>query len=73
MRTFLLISSIVILSACDEESYIPKPPTYLRLELPDHKYERYTDACNYTFDIASIFEVNPSYFHLPLIDCLPYS
>ena len=59
LKTFLTISILTIAtSSCEEESYIPKPPTYLRLELPDHTYKTHTDDCAYTFDIADLYEVN---------------
>ena len=55
-----LISSILVLTAlisCDEESFIPKPPTYLRLELPDHKYRTYEDDCPYILAVPELFKV----------------
>ena len=53
---FVPIALIVLLS-CDEETYIPKPPTHLRLELPDHTYSNHKDSCQYSFDVASIYTV----------------
>jgi gliding motility-associated lipoprotein GldD len=36
---------------------IPKPPTYLRLELPQHTYNTYKSNCDYHFEAASIFTI----------------
>jgi len=60
MKNLLIPFVLFLLFACEEEIYIPKPPTYLRLELPDHKYENYVDSCQYSFDLASIYEVEKS-------------
>jgi gliding motility-associated lipoprotein GldD len=52
----------VLLTACGgNELLIPKPPTYLRLDLPEHTYKLYSDACPYEFEVASIFKVKPVY------------
>ncbi|NRA12167.1 MAG: hypothetical protein HRT57_09460 [Crocinitomicaceae bacterium] len=53
-----VLMSLVVLSSCgDEEINIPKPPAYLRLELPDHTYTKYVDSCQYSFDLPSIYTV----------------
>jgi gliding motility-associated lipoprotein GldD len=56
MKRFLIIA--LLLTACSgEEIAIPKPPTYLRLELPDHSYMKYKSNCGYSFDASKIFMV----------------
>lgn len=59
MKSVLLIFSIllVILTSCEEETPIPKPPAYLRTELPDHTYKMYRDSCNYKFELAELYSV----------------
>lgn len=52
----LLLTSLL---SCSEESLIPKPPTYLRLELPDHAFIPFSDNCPYTFEISKIYAVKP--------------
>lgn len=50
---------LVLLSgffSCETEQTIPKPPTYLRLELPDHTYTPLKDDCPFTFDIAKPYK-----------------
>ena len=43
---------------CREETYVPKPPTYLRLELPNHEYDQYKDEdCPYSFSIQKLYTV----------------
>lgn len=53
--SFFLLS--IVLSSCEEEHFVPKPPTYLRLELPDHSYREYSDDCPYIFSIPEIYKV----------------
>lgn len=57
MKHLIILLVIFILVGCDDEVLIPKPPTYLRLELPDHKYTELQDDCSYDFKIASIYSV----------------
>ena len=55
-----LISALLLLTiliSCGEETFIPKPPTYLRLELPDHKYMTYEDDCPYILTVPELFKV----------------
>lgn len=49
----------LLLSACGSDQLpIPKPPTYLRLELPEHNYRTYNDPnCPYTFDIPELYTI----------------
>ena len=57
MRKLIIPLMALLLFACGEDTFIPKPPTYLRLELPDHTYENYKDSCQYSFDLPSIYTV----------------
>lgn len=57
LKTLFVPVALVLLFSCEEEIYIPKPPTYLRLELPDHTYTNYKDSCQYSFDLATIYSV----------------
>lgn len=55
---FGLLSAVFIISSCTQnEILIPKPPTYLRLELPEHTYTQFKDECPYTFEISSLYKV----------------
>lgn len=57
MRLLLLFTVLIIVASCTEPSYTPKPPTYLRLELPEPSYEKYKDSCSYTFEISNLYQV----------------
>ena len=47
-----------LLSACGgKDISIPKPPTYLRLNLPDHTYKLFSDDCPYEFEVSEICKV----------------
>jgi gliding motility-associated lipoprotein GldD len=54
----LLMLIILLTAACSDEGImVPKPPTYLRLELPEHSYTTYKGNCGYSFDAAKIFKI----------------
>lgn len=51
----LFIIGSFLTSCGSDEIPIPKPPTYLDVNLPEHKYIHYSPDCPYSFDIPSIF------------------
>lgn len=51
------ICSLVIVSCGSNEIPVPKPPTYLRLDLPGHKYIKFNDGCSYTFEVSKLYKV----------------
>lgn len=53
----ILLLLFVFTSCEDNELLIPKPPTYLRTELPAHKYKTFSDDCPYTFQVSELFTV----------------
>jgi gliding motility-associated lipoprotein GldD len=53
----LLLALLIFAPGCDEEINIPKPPTYLRLEIPDHSYKVFDDPCPYRFEISELYAV----------------
>ena len=58
MKVFALMMVILLfITSCGDELLIPKPPTYLRSELPSHEYVHYTSGCGYHFDISKQYEV----------------
>ncbi len=59
MRYFILVLAVFTLIACEEENYVPKPPTYLRLDLPEHAYAAYEDDCPYILETPEIYTVKP--------------
>jgi gliding motility-associated lipoprotein GldD len=59
MKIVGLIFTMIVLASCGgNEILIPKPPTYLRLNFPDHSYKLFTDNCPYTFEISKMFKVD---------------
>lgn len=58
MRSLWIMMLLFLIAGCGEEMLVPKPPTYLRLELPEHKYIQYSDEnCPYTFSVQELFTV----------------
>lgn len=57
MKAQFLLSFLILTSCGNDEILIPKPPTYLRLELPPHTYKEYVSQCGYRFDASSILKV----------------
>lgn len=58
MKAIYILVILTLACACGgSEIPIPKPPTYLRLDLPDHTYSIYKSQCNYSFESSKIFTV----------------
>jgi gliding motility-associated lipoprotein GldD len=55
----LFLSSFLALKSCKgRKNHIPKPPTYLKLELPPKNYNIYSDTiCSISFKIPDYFKV----------------
>ncbi len=63
MSKFILLSlSILILfSSCGgNETFIPKPPTYLRIDLPERNYAEFDDSCAFKFEIPTYSKISKS-------------
>ena len=58
MKILILITALFLFVSCGGNTIlIPKPPTYLRMNLPKHSYSVYSDGCPYSFEIAKSFKV----------------
>lgn len=57
-------------SCGDDELTIPKPPTFLRTELPDHAYTTYKDHARFTCDVSKHYLVKPVLFGNTVTDHL---
>lgn len=55
--SFALLGVIVMVSCNNQGNYVPKPSTFLELNLPERSYEIYTDSCGYSFNKPSYFNV----------------
>jgi len=57
MKRFVLFAILLMTGCVSDPLLVPKPPTYLRLELPDHSYSGYKSNCGYSFDASKIFRI----------------
>ncbi len=56
MKVFsILLLLVSVLVSCNEDNLVPKPPTYLRINLPDHSYHLEQSPCSASFYLADIF------------------
>jgi gliding motility-associated lipoprotein GldD len=63
MTRFLFICFVFgFFYACQSEQPVPKPPTYLRTELPDHAYRQVSNECPYELKLAEIYNYKPCVF-----------
>lgn len=60
MKNYSIFIALLLFS-CKSELTIPKPPTYLRMDLPEHSYVKYKSSCGYEFDASSIYKVKDVY------------
>jgi gliding motility-associated lipoprotein GldD len=57
-----IITGALLLTSCGgDEMPIPKPPTFLNIELPAHSYKKYSASCPYEFDISTLYQVRDVY------------
>src|SRR5690554_7201066 len=59
-KVVIFIFGIILLSvvACEgKKNYVPKPSTYLELNLPERSYDFFSDSCGYSFNKPSYFNV----------------
>ncbi|MBI2259471.1 MAG: gliding motility lipoprotein GldD [Flavobacteriia bacterium] len=62
MSKYYLLGFLLLFISCSEEINIPKPPTYLRLNLPEHQYHKFIESnCKYSFDAPTIFKIKDVY------------
>ena len=54
-KLFLIIASFFVLGACTNSTPVPKPPTYLRLDLPEHSYHNVVSECPYELRLADSY------------------
>ncbi len=56
----LILPLFMIVTFCDgNKTFIPKPPTYLKIEFPEREYRTYEDPCSYSFEMPNYFDVHP--------------
>lgn len=57
LKLGIFFQLLVLFSSCNDAITIPKPPTYLRLNLPEHEYVLFSEDCPYEFETAKIFKI----------------
>lgn len=57
LKHVLYILVAILFVSCGDEQLTPKPPTYLRLEIPEAKYTSYQDDCGYSFKLNQAYVV----------------
>lgn len=57
--SIIAVLILLLFTACTEETFVPKPPTYLRLEVPEHSYQLISDACPYHFELSKLYKAIP--------------
>ena len=56
----IFVLLFAFLSSCEEDSYIPKPQGFHRLDFPEHSYQKLdTDDCPFTFEYGSLGQIIP--------------
>ena len=46
---------LVIFTACSDENPVPKPSTYLRMNLPEHSYRLFKSDCPYSMKLSNLY------------------
>jgi len=60
VRISVLILLFAVLQSCEEDTYIPKPPGYYRLDYPEHLYSKFDAAdCPFVFEYGVLAKVIP--------------
>ncbi|MEY4572965.1 MAG: hypothetical protein RLZ10_2226 [Bacteroidota bacterium] len=61
IKTIFTILVLFFIFSCTEEIYIPKPPTHLEVDLPNHSYQAFTDSSRYSFEISKLWSVREKF------------
>lgn len=64
MRKYLGLVLILVGTVSCEQTYLPKPPGYNRIDLPEHSFERLTTGYPYQIDYSSYSKVEADTFNL---------
>lgn len=52
LQVFILI---LVLASCSDVNPVPKPSTYLRMNLPEHSYRTFKSDCPYTMKLSNLY------------------
>lgn len=64
MRRFLLLSGLLMTLMACENTYLPKPKGFNRIDLPNHAYKNLEGDYAYKFDYSKYSKVEPDSFNL---------
>lgn len=64
MRKHLWIGLLLVGTVACEQTYLPKPPGYNRIDLPSHSFERLTTGYPYQIDYSSHSKIEADTFNL---------
>ena len=53
-----LIAGFLLFTSCNDEVLIPKPPTHLMVDLPDHLYKKFDDTSYFSFETPNFWSVS---------------
>jgi gliding motility-associated lipoprotein GldD len=51
----LVLIFTILLNACERENLTPKPPTYLKADLPEHSYHKENFPAPFSCDVSDLF------------------
>ncbi len=54
----ILFCLALLVVSCEDEMPIPKPPTYLRVEIPPSVFQPYTDDCGFKLEMPDIYSID---------------
>ncbi|MBM3186309.1 MAG: hypothetical protein FJZ67_08405, partial [Bacteroidetes bacterium] len=61
-KILTIISISIVFCACKNDNPVPKPPTYLKTEFPEHSYRKVSIDCPYELKLAEIYNYKPCIF-----------
>jgi len=62
-RSALILFTLILLSSCSE-NYLPKPPGYNRIDLPEHEFKELEKDLPYQLEHSRYSQVEPDSFNL---------
>jgi len=63
-----LLIVCTIFSSCSDPAPVPKPPTYLNINFPDHTYSYVKGDCPYEFKLASLYNYKTILYNYKTIE-----
>jgi gliding motility-associated lipoprotein GldD len=64
MKRFFPLAFLVLICLACETNWLPKPPGYNRIDLPNHEYNRLQEGYPYQFDFSLQSQVEADSFNL---------